>query len=137
MTPVNVLEPVPPHKTVAARHFLDEVFMAGRRSHPRYGVTTPWEGAVRVLREVVVDTRGTNELVAVSHSPGVIGDEMFLDLVGEGRNVQVKVRVIDSQPVIVGGAVRYRLRLALASPSEGSDAEVLSGPNEFSESEVS
>jgi len=106
-------------------------------AHPRYGVTTPWEGAVRVLREVVVDTRGTNELVAVSHSPGVIGDEMFLDLVGEGRNVQVKVRVIDSQPVIVGGAVRYRLRLALASPSEGSDAEVLSGPNEFSESEVS
>lgn len=124
MTPVNVLES-------------DEVFMAGRRSHPRYGMATPWEGAVRVLREVVVDMRGTNELVAVSHSPGVIGDEMFLDLIGEGRNVQVRVRVIDSQPVIVGGAVRYRLRLVLASPGEESDAALQFEPSALPESEVS
>jgi len=104
MTPADVPE------------FSYEVFMAGRRSHPRYGMGTPWQGAVRVLREVVVDMRGTDELVAVSHSPGVVDDEMFLDLIGEGQNVHVKVRVVDSQPVIVGGAVQYRLRLVLASP---------------------
>ena len=136
MTPVNVLEPLSPLKTVEARDFFDEVSMAGRRSHPRYGMVTPWEGALRVLKEVVVDMHGTNELVAVSHSPGVIGDEMFLDLIGEGRNVQVRVRVIESQPVIVSGAVRYRLRLVLASPAEEGDAEV---PPELAlpESEVS
>ena len=111
--------------------------MTGRRSHPRYGMTTPWDGAVRVLREVVVDMRGTNELIAVSHSPGVVGDEMFLDLIGEGRNVQVQVRVIDSQPVIVSGAVRYRLRLVLASPVEESNTDLPSGPSAVSDSEVS
>jgi hypothetical protein len=137
MTPAHVFGPVSPRKTVQARDSFDEVFMAGRRSHPRYGMVTPWEGAVRVLKEVVVDMLGTNELVAVSHSPGVIGDEMFLDLVGEGRNVEVRVRVTDSQPVIVGGAVRYRLRLVLASPAEESDAEVPSGLNALPEPEVS
>ena len=110
--------------------------MAGRRSHPRYGMATPWQGALRVLREVVVEMRGTDELVAVSHSPGVIDDEMFLELIGEGRNVQVKVRVIDSQPVIVGGAVRYRLRLELASTDSANEADVPSESTAAPEPEV-
>ena len=110
--------------------------MAGRRSHPRYGMATPWEGAIRVLREVVVDMRGTNELVAVSHSPGVVDDEMFLDLIGEGQNVELKVRVIDSQPIIVDGAVRYRLRLVLASPTEECDTDAESAPSATAEPEV-
>lgn len=120
MTLVNVFESVSPRGPREARHFSYEVFMTGRRSHPRYGMGTPWEGAVRVLREVVVDMRGTDELIAVSHSPGVVDEEMFLDLIGEGQNVHVKVRVIDSQPVIVGDTIRYRLRLVLASPEQES-----------------
>jgi hypothetical protein len=137
MTPVNVPESVSPRERVEARQSSCEVFMAGRRSHPRYGMASPWEGAIRVLREVVVDMRGTDELVAVSHSPGVIDDEMFLDLIGEGRNVELRVRVIDSQPVIVDGAVRYRLRLVLASPSEESATDSPSGLSAAVEPEVS
>jgi hypothetical protein len=130
------VESVSPRETVEVRHFSYEVFMAGRRSHPRYGMATPWEGAIRVLREVVVDMRGTNELVAVSHSPGVVDDEMFLDLIGEGQNVELKVRVIDSQPIIVDGAVRYRLRLVLASPTEECDTDAESAPSATAEPEV-
>lgn len=137
MTPVNVLESVSPCDIRKVRQFSYEVFMAGRRSHPRYGMATPCEGAIRVLREVVVDMRGTDELVAVSHSPGVVDDEMFLHLIGEGQNVQVKVRVIDSQPVIVGDAVRYRLRLVLASPGDASDTYVPPAASAASEPEIS
>jgi hypothetical protein len=137
MTPVNVPESVSPRETFEVRQSSYEVFMAGRRSHPRYGMASPWEGAIRVLREVVVDMRGTDELVAVSHSPGVIGDEMFLDLIGEGRNVELKVRVIDSQPVVVDGAVRYRLRLVLASPREESATDSPSGLSAAMEPEAS
>ena len=137
MTPVSVFESVSLRATGDVRHSSGEVFMAGRRSHPRYGMAVPWEGAVRVLREVVVDMRGTDELVAVSHLPGVIGDEMFLDLIGEGQNVHVKVRVTDSQPVIVGGAVRYRLRLALASAGGESVADIPSALDVSAEPEVS
>ena len=92
--------------------------MASRRSHPRYGLATPWEGAVRVLREVAIANGPTDELLAVSHAPGVIGEEMFLDVNGDGRSLEVRVRVIGSRPVIIDGAVRHRIRLVLVQPLE-------------------
>jgi hypothetical protein len=87
--------------------------MSGRRSHPRFTVVNPWDGAVRVLRAVVVDRTGENELVAVSHAPGVVGEEMSLDLLGAGSNLTFKVRVLESCPVILSSAVRHKVRLAL------------------------
>jgi hypothetical protein len=87
--------------------------MSGRRSHPRFTVVSPWDGAVRVLRAVVVDRTGENELIAVSHAPGVVGEEMSLDLLGAGSNLTFKVRVLESCPVILSGSVRHKLRLAL------------------------
>lgn len=95
--------------------------MASRRSHPRYGLVTPWEGAFRVLREVAIANGPTDELLAVSHAAGVIGEEMFLDVNGDGRSLEVRVRVIESRPVIVEGAVRHRIRLVLVDPLEHSD----------------
>jgi hypothetical protein len=87
--------------------------MSGRRSHPRFTVVNPWDGAVRVLRAVVVDRAAENELVAVSHAPGVVGEELSLDLLGAGLELTVKVRVLESCPVILSSAVRHKLRLAL------------------------
>jgi hypothetical protein len=87
--------------------------MSGRRSHPRFTVVKPWDGAVRVLRAVVVDRTAEHELLAVSHAPGVVGEEMSLDLLGAGSNLTFKVRVLDSCPVILSGSVRHKLRLAL------------------------
>ena len=86
--------------------------MSGRRSHPRFTVVKPWDGAVRVLRAVVVDRTAEHELLAVSHAPGVVGEEMSLDLLGAGSNLTFKVRVLDSCPVILSGSVRHTLRLA-------------------------
>ena len=93
--------------------------MSGRRSHPRFAVVNPWEGVMRVLRAVVVDRVGENEVLAVSHAAGVIGEEMSLNLLGAGSNLTFKVRVLESSPVIVSGAVRHRIRLELVrEPAE-------------------
>jgi hypothetical protein len=96
-------------------HF--EVPMSGRRSHPRFVVVNPWEGAVRVLRAVIVDRTGENELMAVSHAPGIVGEELSLDLLGAGVSLTLKVRVLESCPMIVNGSVRHRIRLAMPSGS--------------------
>jgi hypothetical protein len=90
--------------------------MAGRRSHPRFAVANPWEGAMRVLRDVVVDRTSRDEVMAVSQAPGVLGETMTLDLMGGGLTLGVRVRVLESRPVIIGGAVRHRIRLGLVPP---------------------
>jgi uncharacterized lipoprotein YbaY len=94
--------------------------MSGRRSHPRFAVANPWSGAIRILRDVVIDRTERDELLAVSNAAAVIGEVLSLDLIGGGQNVAMKVRVIDSRPVIIDGTVRHRVRLALpdAEPEE-------------------
>lgn len=97
--------------------------MSGRRSHPRYAVATPWDGAMRVLRDVVIQRTDGDELQAVSQVPGISGEEMTLDLMGAGTTLGLRVRVIDSRPVMVEGAVRHSLRLALLNAED----DVVSG----------
>lgn len=87
--------------------------MSGRRSHPRFAVAIPWNGAMRVLRDVIVDRSGRDELLAVSHVPAITGEDMSLDLISAGRNLALKVKVLESRPVMVEGAVRHRIRLAV------------------------
>ena len=93
--------------------------MSGRRSHSRFVVAAPWDGALRVLRDVVVDRISREELLAVSHAPGVAGEEMSLDLMGSGMTLALRVRVVESRPVILEGSVRHRIRLELVeAPAE-------------------
>ena len=87
--------------------------MSGRRSHPRFMVATPWDGAMRVLRDVVIHRADRDELQAVSQVAGIAGEDMTLDVMGAGTTIGLKVRVIDSRPVMVEGAVRHRIRLAV------------------------
>jgi hypothetical protein len=96
--------------------------MAGRRSHPRFAVANPWEGAVRILRDVVVDRTSRDEVMAVSQAPGVLGETMTLDLMGGGLSQMFRVRVLESRPVIIAGAVRHRLRLELLESSSAVNA---------------
>lgn len=92
--------------------------MSGRRSHPRFALANPWDGSLQVARDVVVDRAGGRELVVLSHLPGVVGEHMSLGLMGAGASLELKVTVLESQPVVVEGSVRYRLRLALAARPE-------------------
>jgi hypothetical protein len=98
--------------------------MTGRRSHPRFAVANPWEGALRILRDVAVDRTSPDEVMAVSQAPGVLGEVMTLDLMGGGVSLSYRVTVIESRPVIVAGALRHRLRLGLIHPA----ADALEAP---------
>jgi hypothetical protein len=85
--------------------------MSGRRTHERFAPAQPWDGALKVLRDVIVQEDPIGGLVAVGQSPGVIGEQLTLDLAGAGHVVTFKVRVQESRPVILDGHLRHRLRL--------------------------
>ena len=72
-----------------------------------------------MLRDVLVDRMEQNDVVAVSHTPATVGEEMSLDLIGNGGSVALNVRVLESRPIVVAGSMRHRLRLAVNEPRIG------------------
>ena len=100
--------------------------MAGRRAHPRFAVANPWEGAMRILRDVV-DRTSSDEVIAVCQAPGVLGETMTLDLMSGGVTLGFRVRVLESRPVIIAGAVRHRLRLGLVPTAQDRGVDRLPG----------
>jgi hypothetical protein len=63
-------------------------------------------------------------MMAVSQAPGVLGETMTLDLMGGGLTMGLRVKVLESRPVIIAGAVRHRLRLGLVGPVPEGPAAV-------------
>jgi hypothetical protein len=88
---------------------------------------------MRVLRDVVVDRNGDSQLCAVSVAPGVVGEEMSLELISGLSRRSLRVRVTDSRPVIIAGGVQHRLQLAMldgfepAAPRMSDVADVMPG----------
>ncbi len=72
---------------------------------------------MRVLRDVILHRNGPEELLAVSQTPGLVGEEMTLDVIGGGSSVGLRVKVVDSRPVMVDGAVRHRIKLEMLDGS--------------------
>ena len=99
--------------------------MTDRRAYPRFVVATPWEGEVRVLRDVVIQRVGPDEILAISLAPGRIDEEMSLNVVGGGASVDLRVRVIESAPIIVNGGVRHRIRLSVVGLVPATADELL------------
>lgn len=96
--------------------------MSGRRKHERFAPAQPWDGALKVLRDVIVQEDPGGGLVAIGQSPGVIGESLTLDLAGAGQVVTFKVCVQESRPVILEGSVRHRLRLAVLERSRRQES---------------
>ena len=89
----------------------------GRRRHERFAPAQPWDGALKVLRDVIVQEDSGGGLIAIGQTPGVIGEQMTLDVSGAGDVVTLKVRVQESRPVILDGHVRHRVRLEVLERS--------------------
>jgi len=96
--------------------------MSGRRSHPRLMMARPWDGALEVLRDVVIDRIGRDELLAISSAPAVEGQEMSLDLISEDVCVATRVRVLACRPVMVNGSVKHQMRLGVVGVPQISPA---------------
>jgi hypothetical protein len=78
---------------------------------------------VRVLRDVVIERMQHRELVAISQTPAVIGEELLLELFSGSGCLELKVSVLDSRPIVISGSMRHRLRLLLMT------ADVLATPS--------
>ena len=91
--------------------------MSGRRRHERFAPAQPWDGALSVLRDVIVQADPGGGLITIGQAPGVIGEQMTLDVAGAGQVVTLKVRVQESRPVILDGNVRHRVRLEVLERS--------------------
>ncbi len=68
---------------------------------------------MRISQDVTVHLTQSGELTVVSDTPGVAEEELTLVLVGSAGEVDLRVRVRDSVPEIVGGVLRHRVRLDL------------------------
>ena len=98
--------------------------MSGRRRHERFAPAQPWDGALSVLRDVIVQEDSSGGLVTIGQAPGVIGEHMTLDVAGAGHVVTLKVRVQESRPVILDGNVRHRVRLEVLERSRRLESAV-------------
>jgi hypothetical protein len=91
--------------------------MSGRRGHRRLAIGGQTSGAVRVLRDAVIERVEHQELVALSQTPAAVGDEMFMELFSGHGCLALQVRVLDSCPVVIAGSVRHRLRVRVTRAS--------------------
>ena len=89
--------------------------MRGSRRDPRFALSVPWEGSLRIPGDVVVERCSGREVWVVSTSPAHRGELLTLDLAGSGPPMTMSVRVVDSVPVPIDGGVRHRLRLAIVT----------------------
>ena len=74
------------------------------------------KGVMRVARDVTV-TSTAGGLVAISNEPSTVGDALTIEMVVDGQVERVAVRVEESRPIVVAGAIRHRIRLSRVDPN--------------------
>jgi hypothetical protein len=87
--------------------------VAGRRFYSRFLSLLPRTGLIRISRDVTVHLNDSGELAIVTDAPGVANEELTLAVVSSAGELDLRVRVRDSIPEIVGGVLRHRVRLEL------------------------
>jgi hypothetical protein len=75
---------------------------------------------VRVSKDVSLQEIAGEGLAVYSSTPGVVDEELTLELVSGEQTTTLRVKVVDSRPVIVNGAVRHRLKLFML-PTNGTE----------------
>jgi hypothetical protein len=87
--------------------------MRGKRRDARFLLSNPLEGSLRVPGDVIVERYADDEVWVISATPVRMNEELTLDLTGAGSALTIRVRVVDSVPVLYDGTVRHGLRLAV------------------------
>jgi hypothetical protein len=89
--------------------------MRGKRRDPRYTLSVPWSASLRVPGDVTVQRVSGDDVWVLSVSPARVDEVLTLDLSGVGPEVRLRVRVVESKPVLVDGTIRHGLRLQIVS----------------------
>ena len=70
------------------------------------------------MRDVLVQSVARDQVVAICREPGVLGEAVTVELSTEEPRSSVAARIVESQPVMMNGTVRHRLRLeTVGTPS--------------------
>ena len=85
---------------------------------------------MRVLRDVVISRADSEAVHAVSQVPAVVGEEMTLDVMGAGAVMAMRVKVIESKPLMVQGVVRHQVKLAMVGTGADGQPRELEAANE-------
>jgi hypothetical protein len=86
--------------------------MTGRRRHQRFAVSSLVTGILEVLEDVAMESVDGAQFVITTRTAPVVGDEGMLHLAGETGTRSIRVRVVESQLLVVRDDVRHRVRLA-------------------------
>ena len=100
--------------------------MTGRRRHQRFAVSTLVTGVLEVLEDVAMESVEGAQFVITTRSACIVGDHATLHLAGTTGTRSIRVRVVESQLLVVKDDVRHRVRLARvdgASPAPDADGE--------------
>jgi hypothetical protein len=81
------------------------------------------EGVLRVVRDVIIQSTTNEHIVAISPEPGVLGTSVSVQLSANDDSA-VQARVLESQPIVVDGHVRYQLRLHHGRPAASPEGLV-------------
>ena len=106
--------------------------MSGRRSHARFAVLRSPEGVLRVLRDVVIQSRVQDHTIALSREPGILGELVMVQFPAD-NDAGVTARVQESQPIMVDGSVRHQLRLRHVDPTTSAEEAGTTALNESHE----
>lgn len=85
--------------------------MSGRRSYARFSIEPAGHGVLRVMRDVVVQQAGGEELIVIGREAAAVGELLTLELAAGDAGSHLSVRVAECRPVLVDGSMRHRLRL--------------------------
>ena len=87
--------------------------MTDRRRDTRFSVQLGWEGQLRTLEDVVVESHTTDSVWVITRTPAIPGERFMLHLTDSGPPVLLGVRVAESQPIMVEGMIRNRVHLVV------------------------
>lgn len=85
--------------------------MLGKKRDMRFRFMEPTDGAVSVLRDVIVRREGDDGWIAISREAASAGETLVLDVDEDETPQRYTVCVVESRPLIVDGDMRYRIRL--------------------------
>ena len=87
--------------------------MTDRRRDTRFSVQLGWEGQLRTLEDVVVESLTTDSVWVITRTPAIPGERFMLHLTDSGPPVLRGVRVAESRPIMVEGMIRNRVHLVV------------------------
>jgi hypothetical protein len=102
--------------------------MTDRRRNARFSVQLAWEGQLRTLEDVVVESHTPDDVWVISRTPATLGERFMLHLTNGGPTELLGVRVAESRPILVEGMIRNRVHLVVIDRHHalgGTDARVL------------